>query len=309
MNKKKTFKIIAGCGIGILLVSCCAWLYCGSESPIHERKIKNLMTTRTVVKNGKKVSSDIDKGNSFWNRPLLPQTMKNADDIITTEQLKKVFHGFYLYSMPQIYIRQFPNDFSQKGDADIFVKALMPLILRENQKIAQDRALVLELQRLYQQHKKWDTMQTKHFFELVKQYGLTREKMIDSQINALLERIDIIPPSLAVAMAGVYTDWGRQNLSAPFGQKEWVDKNYVDRQFDDLSQAVHSYMLELNTLPIYMSLRTNRQIYKNLQGSLGEQLLDCVSDFMRHDADYANKIKQAFYQKKLSVLDDAQLRY
>ena len=136
---------------------------------------------------------------------------------------------------------------------------------------------------------------------------LAEEKIPETQLAELLKRVDIIPPSLVVAMAGVQTNWGKKSLQAPFGQKEWINGQYTEKQFDTLGQAVHSFMLEMNTLPIYFDMWKHRQTYKNLRGSLGEKLIGTADNFMRENPAYEQQIKQAFKKLNLTIFDGAVL--
>lgn len=226
-------------------------------------------------------------------------------DIKTTYQLAEAFHTIYRRHIRPVYIDAFPSDFSQKGGPELFIKVIMALVLRENNAIKQDRRFLMDLQRLHQQNMPWDEIQTARFNNLINAYGITEQKMIDSQLTELLKRVDIIPPSLAVAMAGVHTNWGKTALKSPFGQKEWIDGKYTEKQFDTLTEAVKAYMMELNTLPIYYPMRVNRDTYRNLRGSLGEQLITTVNDFMPENPNYVRQLEQAFKDKRLAELDNA----
>ena len=66
-------------------------------------------------------------------------------------------------------------------------------------------------------------------------------------------------------------------------------------------------MMEMNTLPIYFSMWTNRKTYKNLRGSLGEKLISTADNFMRDNPSYEAQIKQAFKKLNLGIFDEAVL--
>ncbi len=229
----------------------------------------------------------------------------DVQKITTTEQLQQHFPKFYLYAVSPIFIDRFPADFPEKGNVNLFVKAMMPLILREQKNIWADREFLLSLNN--KNHQSWTDVEQARFDALIQKYELTKEKLSVSQMDELLKRVDIIPMSLALAISGVHTNWGQKNLTAPFGQKEWVDGKYIDKQFDVLGDAVQSFMHELNTLAIYNPMRTARQMNRHLHGSLGEKLLSHMDNYMRENPTYEQQIKQAFKTMKLGVLDEAQL--
>ncbi len=229
----------------------------------------------------------------------------NIQTITTTEQLQQLFPKFYLYAVSPIFIEQFPVDFPEKGNINLFVKAMMPLILREQNNILADREFLLSLNQ--KPYLDWTNVERARFDALIQKYELTKEKLSVSQMDELLKRVDIIPMSLVLAVSGIHTNWGQKNLTAPFGQKEWVKGKYIDKQFDLLGDAVHAFMHELNTLAIYAPMRTARQTNRHLKGSLGEKLLSHMDNYMRENPTYERQIKDAFKTLKLGVLDEALL--
>ena len=232
-------------------------------------------------------------------------TKIDAKKIKTTEDLHRAFPKFYLYAVSPVFIERFPSDFSEKGDVNLFVKAMLPLILREQKNILSDREFLIDLNQ--KDRLSWTEVEQARFETLLTEYELTKEKLSVSQMDELLKRVDVIPVSLALAASGVYTDWGRKNLNAPFGQKEWVSGQYADKEFHILGEAVQSYMKELNTLAIYGPMRTARQTYRTSNGVLGEKLISHVDNYMRENPSYTHQIKEAFKTMKLGVLDEARL--
>ena len=248
--------------------------------------------------------------NDFKSKNSAVTTYENPAEIdvkkiTTTHQIQLIFPKFYLYAVSPVFIEKFPADFPEKGDANLFVKTMMPLILREQKNILADRDFLVTLKPKNQQS--WTEIERAQFDALIQKYELTKEKLSVSQMDELLKRVDIIPMSLALAVSGVHTNWGQKNLTAPFGQKEWVDGQYVDKQFDSLGDAVQSYMKELNTLAIYDPMRTARQLNRHLKGSQGEKLLSYMDNYMRENPSYKHQIKEAFKTMKLGVLDEALL--
>ena len=250
--------------------------------------------------------SEEENTSDFWeNSHLIPDSNVDVKTLTTTEKLAKAFEGLYLYYMPKIYIEQFPTDFSKRGNPELFIKAMMPLILHENNMILKERKLLLSLKDKLNQNIPWDETEKLQFNALIQKYGLTKEKLIAPQLDELLLRVDIIPPSLAMAMSGIQTNWGKKSLSAPFGQKEWINGVYTEKQFKTLGEATHAYVMELNTLPIYKSLWITRKNNKQTNQSLGEKLINSADNFMRENPDYERQIKKAFDQMHLRIMDTA----
>ncbi len=241
------------------------------------------------------------------NTPPLSSHSHTAGELTTTQQVAQKMQTEYNHHIRKVYLDHFPDDFVQNGTPELFAKIVTALVLRENELIKADRLFLIQLRANFMQNIPWDETQTAKFNQLIKQYGITEQKLIRPQLEELLKRVNIIPPSLAVAMAGVHTNWGKQSLNAPFGQKEWIDGKYTEKEFATLPEAVQAYMAELNTLPIYNSLWLNRHIYQDIRGSLGEKLVTQVKDFKPEDTSYRARLKQAFKDKQLRKLDRAVL--
>lgn len=256
----------------------------------------------------KKKEQKIISPDEFWQTSrLLPNSDVDIKTLTSTEKLAEAFEGLFLYYMPQIYVERFPDDFVQEGKPELFIKVMMSLILHENNMITKDRKFLESLHQKYYAKTPWNEEEKIRFNTLKQTYGITEEKIPETQLAELLKRVDIIPPSLVVAMAGVQTNWGKKSLMAPFGQKEWINGQYIEKQFNTLGEAVHAFMLEMNTLPIYFDMWKHRQTYKKLRGSLGEKLIGTADNFMRDNPAYEQQIKQAFKKYNLTIFDDAVL--
>lgn len=244
----------------------------------------------------------------FWEAThLIPDSDVDVKTLTTTAKLAKAFKGLYLYYMPKIYVERFPDDFPQQGNPELFIKVMMSLILHENNMIVKERDFLLAMDARLKANEEMSEQEMAYFNTLIQKYGLTKEKLIRPQLDALLLRVDIIPPSLAVAMSGVQTNWGKHSLQAPFGQKEWINGQYTAKNYNTLGEAVHAYMLEMNSLPIYKTFWISRKTNKNLSGSLGEKLINTADNFMRDNPAYKKQLNDAFNKMYLQIMDTAVL--
>ena len=300
---KKSLSVI----LGTLLLGCIGY---GTYSVYHWTNAQKsvVVKSKPIIVQKKKKEQKIITPEEFWQTSrLLPNSDVDVKTLTTTEKLAEAFEGLFLYYMPKIYVERFPDDFAEQGNAELFIKVMMSLILHENNMIKKDRKILESLNQKYYAKTPWTDEEAAHFNTLMQTYGVTEEKIPETQLAELLKRVDIIPPSLVVAMAGVQTNWGKKSLQAPFGQKEWINGKYTEKQFDTLGEAVHSFMLEMNTLPIYFDMWKHRQTYKNLRGSLGEKLIGTADNFMRDNPAYESQIKQAFKKLNLTIFDGAVL--
>ena len=98
----------------------------------------------------------------------------------------------------------------------------------------------------------------------------------------LLSRVDIVPPSLAVAQAAEETGWGTSRFvrrgNALFGERSYKSSdgmvpqrippgdNFRIRRFGQLLAAVDSYVSNLNTHPAYAAFRARRSEMRAAEG-------------------------------------------
>ncbi|MFM7980173.1 MAG: glucosaminidase domain-containing protein, partial [Candidatus Fonsibacter sp.] len=97
----------------------------------------------------------------------------------------------------------------------------MPVILSENEKIRTDRRKLTSIMNL----KSYD----KESLWLKEQFD--RYKVKDNNYKELLKRMDVIPPSLALAQAAYESAWGTSRFAvegnALFGQWTWKENTGI----------------------------------------------------------------------------------
>ena len=228
----------------------------------------------------------------------------------TTLALDQLFFNAEIDSVPRLFLTNFPADFPEKGDPVLFAKALTPLILRANEQTLKERAILKILAHKNQFNQPWTLKENLFFNQMVQKYDCTLFKTRDTQLNELLIKVDEVPVSLAVIQAGLQTDWGRQNLKAPFGEKMWFDRStYTDRQFDTLIDATDSYILSLNATIPYYKWRMGRQLLKPLDyKTRGSAFAGLLAAYHPDDKQYTQKLMSLYRQTRLITLDQARFR-
>ncbi|MCB9946908.1 MAG: tRNA (adenosine(37)-N6)-threonylcarbamoyltransferase complex dimerization subunit type 1 TsaB [Rhodospirillaceae bacterium] len=174
--------------------------------------------------------------------------------------------------VPRLFLAELPADFTTRADAaqriDIFFRTLLPLTLRVNERIALERARLVELHdqlaagaTLTDEDRQWLT-------DLAEAYNVAPADGLGSDtLQVLLRRVDIVPPSMALAQAAVESGWGTSSLArngnALFGQVGLsgmrANTGHVYATFDQLIDAVDAYVYNLNTNPAYWSFRAMRE--------------------------------------------------
>ncbi len=185
--------------------------------------------------------------------------------------------------IPNVAPARFPPDMGslpQSTRKRVFVRSVLPHILAENDRILRQRkALEIALRRARLQGKLTE-FQTLLVLRLAKSYRMkltpaSLEREPASAIRRLLQRVDAVPVSLALAQAALESAWGTSRFAREgnslFGQ--WVFSStkgmaprerpegarYAVAAFPDLAASVRGYMRNLNTLWAYESFRELRE--------------------------------------------------
>ncbi len=210
----------------------------------------------------------------------------------TTRELRAWFSQSTSTQMPRLFVTNLPADFAEQGDKNLFSKVISALILRENERVLKERAVLILLRNKRERGENWTDSETDFFNALVDKYDSKARKTVSAQIADLTPKLDIIPPMTAVVMAAEATDWGKKNLSSPFGQTGWLDnKTYSPIPFDSWIDATESYALEMNGMPPLEGWRVMRS---NLRGKehtdVGFRMLRWMSDYKPEDMYYKEKL-------------------
>nr|WP_281500733.1 glucosaminidase domain-containing protein [Kordiimonas marina] len=157
------------------------------------------------------------------------------------------------------------------------------------------------------------------------QYRLKKRHDFQTKdIDILLYRVDVIPPSLALAQAAMESGWGTsyfaQEGNALFGEWVWGDSNgllprdrdegktHKVKKFDYLIDSVLSYMTNLNRHPSYRELRRRRAELRDLNLPVtGPALAPALVDYSERGASYVSDILSIIHYNDLDKLDSAHL--
>lgn len=207
--------------------------------------------------------------------------------------------------------RDFPKelqnqrDLSSKERIETFVKHFQNYVKSVNQHILRDRATLLRIiksaPRVAKNDKEWLEAQ-------MQKYNAT-------DARDLLSRMDVIPPSLAIAQAGLESGWGTSDLSrqanAFFGQKSWSRSSGVRaptgetyRSYTHPVQSVASYMLNLNSHPAYEQLRNLRaNLRRSGKPITGPQLTPALIKYSTAGTGYIDMLNKVISNPLLKRLD------
>jgi len=317
-------------------------------SPVFASPLMDVPLFDGAVVNGELISSlayanDAPGAKTGMNMPGI-DTLTGAFSISTIERyhqmrrmktsgaLAKTFeqHGYDLdrvrsgeAAVPRLFLASLPGDIrlirETRVRKSLFFKTVLPLVLQANEEILRDRRRLWSLHFQISLGKKPGPVDRLWLMVMAERYGFKRVS-----IAALLKRVDIIPPSMALAQAAEESGWGTSRFvregNAVFGQ--WTfsgtgnlvpadrdeDKKHRIRAFDSLLDSVRAYARNLNTHAAYRKLRSLRHSLR-LKGAPVEGLLlvDNIKSYSQRGEKYVEAIRALIKTNNLQRLDDARL--
>ena len=145
---------------------------------------------------------------------------------------------------------------------ETFVNVMLPYIESQNSKIEAVRNKLLGFKRKLENSRPIMREDREYIALLSERYGA-------KDLDDLITKIDIIPPSLALAQAALESGWGQDAIARQanvfYGQKAWSDKDSIPgsmgeryKAFETPAHSVQGYMFNLNTHPAYEEFRARR---------------------------------------------------
>ena len=237
---------------------------------------------------------------------LFKEVNYNLKDVRDTKLVKPIDIGL----LPN----EIKNIENTKKRKEMFIKIVLPLIVKENNKIRIDRKrlfVILNKNSNTDIEKKW--LEKKY-----KQYGVRK-----NDLSTLKIRMDEIPVSLAIAQAAKETGWGTSRFAlkgnALFGQWTWSGeglkpenaeegKDHKVMKFHSLRLSVRAYLRNLNTHSSYKNLRKARTELRNQNKPLNSLILSRHLDkYAETGSQYIEVLQKIIEQNNLKDFDEARL--
>ncbi len=198
--------------------------------------------------------------------------------ILLKNSKKLLLSLFISGGMHLAYAKGLPVEFYSIKDSDsakkYFLEHLYELIEQENIEILKEREFVIDaLNNRFLELQKDGELLTK-LVEIKQKYQIKNLYSIEEY----LKKIDVIPPSLALAQAAVESAWGKSRFIKEanniFGhwtyekeigivpKKRAYGASHFIRVFDSLESSIKAYMLNLNRNIAYKSFQDERYIQK-----------------------------------------------
>ena len=234
-------------------------------------------------------------------------------------------------SLLPVSVVRFPSDLAELPNElrkAVFIRTLLPLVVRENERIETARGWLLDLQSRLRRGlgtDEGDQAVVAMLADEVLPEGASQRGILAVQVDALLAHLGPIPPSLVLAQAALESGWGTsrfaQQANNLFGV--WVKAGYgltpLERvegathevaYYPSLAASVASYMRNLNRHPSYEPLRRLRRDIE-AQGRLpkGVELAQGLEHYSARGPQYIDEIESIIVRNRLDRLYQQPLRW
>jgi len=196
--------------------------------------------------------------NDCINRLLESHNVDNSLGLQTRYGHDSEDSNTHSISIPAVFLNKLPDNIHHYQNSEyrknIFIKCLLPLILKVNNGLLKDRERLIHIKR------RLDTGQfitriDQHWLNLLQQ----KYKLKALDMNKLLWHVDVIPPSLALAQAIEETGWGTSSAARLKHSTFGITLSSGVKRYDSLMENVEAYVNNLNLNPAYSKMRDIRQ--------------------------------------------------
>lgn len=269
----------------------------------------------------------------FDSEPAVVPAAKPVSPTITVETVASTFAemGYDLDSVldgedpvPRIILASIPAGLDAVPEVKvrkaIFFQTVLPLVLKANEEITRDRKRLWQVRAAKAMGRKLGPIDRLWIAVMCDRYKVAR-----GDLDALIDRVDVVPPSLALAQAAEESGWGTSRFvregNAIFGQ--WTfsrsrglkprerdeGETHRVRAFDNLLDSVRAYALNLNTHRAYRDFRRTRaELRMEGQPMTWTRLLPTLSPYSERGQDYVQTLRQIITVNDLTRADETRLR-
>ena len=230
--------------------------------------------------------------------------------------------------VPRIEITEIPQRWQKMAQTipvsdkkNIFFRLTGSGILQANEKITNER------ERLLAAINNKDIDNNEWLAALAVKYQVIKQesdKLDHSTLTELKKRVDIVPPSLALAQAAEESGWGTSRFAIKgnslFGQWDFSGQgikpeeqrtqlgNYGIAAFDSPQDSIEAYMLNLNTHSAYQRMRQKRAVFRQQHKQpTGWELAKTLDKYSERGTDYVKSLHDIMSYNRLNDADQAYL--
>ncbi len=229
--------------------------------------------------------------------------------------------------VPRVYVQEVPEGLAKYGPVErkktLFVRMMLPLVLKANEKVARDRTRIERLHDQVAAGRELSKGDALWLRDVAERYRTPAETAAEVDFRKLLTRVDVVPPSLAITQSILESGWGSSRFArkgnALFGQRTWDEdtpgmapqkaEGFKVRAFESLGQSVEAYVYNLNTTGAYAALRQQRaDMRAKGQRIDGYRLAGTLLKYSEEGQHYVEKLRGLMAHNGLRAFDDAGLR-
>ena len=221
----------------------------------------------------------------------------------------KAVEPFFLSKLPT-GIDKIDNIVDRKK---LFIRVILPHIIYENNQIEEDRDYLNQILREKSISEEETLWLDKKFIEY---------KVNNKNIEELKIKMDIIPPSIALAQAAYESGWGTSRFAMEgnslFGVRTWQkgkgmvpldrdeEASFEVKTFKIIRASISAYKKNLNTHASYKEFRRARAEQRNNRNKIsGLELAKFLDKYSEIGYEYADRLKKIIEQNSLTDFDDS----
>lgn len=262
------------------------------------------------------MTADIESNNHFLQR----KQVLTAHIILAIGALSLLFTGWRFWPAQQL--PPLP-DFALYEDIDArknaFFGYFLPLVEMRNEEILKLRA---ELLRQRENMNDLSGRQQRRVMQLAEDYEIDEFDITEpGDWDTLLRRVDVVPPSLALAQAANESGWGLSRFALEgnnyFGHWCYVEgcglipdsrpagARHEVAAFDSPAQSVQRYIRNLNSHDAYRDLRLKRsELRQNEELITGLELAEGLTQYSQRGQEYIRELQAMIRFNELDALDE-----
>ena len=238
--------------------------------------------------------------------------------------MKFLLHFFIaslLISQSSLFAGGLSNDYYQMDEGpkqkEEFIRELRIMVEKSNEEIRKDREFITNFfaKAVPDAFRGLNYQNVGYLIALRNKYGI--ESLFDR--DEYFKRIDIIPPSMALAQAALESGWGKSRFAREannlFGhwnysgvglvsQNKAVPRTQMIRIFSTLQKSVNAYMLNLNTNNAYNTFRERRYLARS-SGKVytGMEAARTLINYSELKEEYIKMVREMIEQNNLQIYD------
>ncbi len=202
-----------------------------------------------------------------------------------------------------------------------FFDFLVPFIESSNREVLRLREEVLDLQEVFEKKGALSNRELDRLREIELSYKFNPDDGVDAlTFRDVLARVDIIPPSLALAQAALESAWGTSRFATKgnnlYGiwcyepgcgmipRRRPAGKTYEVQSFSNPRECFDAYIYNLNTNSVYGSMRAIRRALRRSDATItGYELAVGMTRYSQEGYVYVGKVQSLISSNRLAEYD------